>query len=86
VAFNGALVLLTLVKGKVWTGLLAIFVPFLGLVGALRLARPASPWARWRYRPDSRKLNRARRRDDRQRQRWVRWRNRVQDAIAGRPS
>jgi hypothetical protein len=86
VTFNGLLVLLTLLKGKVWTGLLAIFVPLLGLIGAIRLARPASPWARWRYRPDSRKLTRARRRDDRQRQRWVRWRNRVQDAVAGRPS
>jgi len=86
VTFNGALVLLTLLKGKIWTGLLAIFVPLLGLVGAIRLARPTSPWARWRYRPDSRKLTRARRRDDQQRRRWVRWRNRVQDAVAGRPS
>jgi hypothetical protein len=86
VLVNGALVLLTLLKGKVWTGLLGILVPFLALAGALRLARPASPWARWRYKPGSHKLQRAARRDSRQRQRWVKLRNRVQDAVAGRPS
>jgi hypothetical protein len=86
VLVNGALVLLTLLKGKVWTGLLGILVPFLALAGALRLARPASPWARWRYKPGSHKLQRATRRDSRQRQRWVKLRNRVQDAVAGRPS
>jgi len=86
IVVNGALVLLTLFKGKVWTGLLGILVPFLALIGAIRLARPASPWARWRYKAGSRKLQRAVRRDQRQRQRWVKLRNRVQDAVAGRPS
>jgi hypothetical protein len=86
VVVNGALVLLSLLKGKVWTGLLGILVPPLALIGAIRLARPGAPWARWRYRPGSRKLTRATDRDTRQRQRWVRVRDRVQDAVAGRPS
>jgi hypothetical protein len=83
---NAALVLVTLFKGKVWTGLLGIFLPFLALVGAIRLARPTSAWARWRYRPDSRKAGRAIRREARQRARWVRWRHRAEDTLAGRPS
>ena len=41
---------ITLLKGKVWTGLFGLFMPLLFIVGAIRLARPGSPWARWRYR------------------------------------
>ncbi len=85
VLFNGALVVLTFLKGKIWTGLLGILLPFLAFVGALRLARPASPWARWRYRAGSRKEGRAVRRDERHRARWVMRRKRVQDTLAGRP-
>lgn len=86
VAVNGGLVVLTLTKGKVWTGLLGILVPVLALVGAVRLARPDSPWARWRYRPGSRKTTRAHRREHQQRARWVGVRKRLEDALAGRPS
>ncbi len=85
VLFNGALVVLTLLKGKIWTGLIGILLPFIALVGAWRLARPASPWARWRYPVNGRKDERARRRDNRTRARWVTMRDRVQDALAGRP-
>jgi hypothetical protein len=86
IALNLVLVLITLLKGKVWTGLLGIFVPLLALVGAIRLARPHSAWARKRYRPDSKKLDRAVRRDGRTRQWFVQVRNKLQDALAGRPS
>jgi hypothetical protein len=86
VAFNAAFVALAMLKGKYWTGLLGVFVPTLALVGALRLARPGSPWARWRYRPGSRKEQRCLAREERHHARWVRVRRRVQDALAGRPS
>jgi hypothetical protein len=83
---NLVLVVITLAKGKIWTGLIGILFPVLVLVGSIRLARPSSAWARWRYQPDSKKLARAQRRDDRQRQFWVRARNRLEDTLAGRPS
>ncbi len=86
VLFNGSLVLLAIIKGKIWTGLFGILLPIVALVGAVRLARPASPWARWRYRPGSRKESRARHREDRFRDRWVARGRRLQDAIAGRPT
>jgi hypothetical protein len=86
VVSNGALVVLTLFKGKIWTGLLGILLPVLALIGALRLARPESPWARWRYQVGGRKEARARRRDERLRTRWVRAGQRLQDAVAGRPT
>jgi len=86
IMINGSFVALTLLKGKYWTGLLGLLVPLFAFVGAIRLARPGSPWARWRYKPGSRKDNRCRAREVRHHARWVRWRLRVQDALAGRPS
>lgn len=44
-----ALALVCLLKGKTATGLVGIVVPFVALVGAVRLARPSSWWARRRY-------------------------------------
>jgi hypothetical protein len=84
VLFNFGLAAITLLKGKIWTGLLGIFLPILIFVGAIRMARPHSPWARWRYSAD--KLAAARRRDQRIRGPVVKRMLRVQDAIAGRPN
>jgi hypothetical protein len=94
---SGALVLavdlvlatVTLLKGKIWTGLLGLFVPLLLFVGALRLARPESPWARWRYRADRRhgthKLARAQHRELRFRRPVVRAKIWLQSTISGTP-
>jgi hypothetical protein len=78
---------ITVLKGKTWTGLIGLFIPPLLVVGAIRLARPHSPWARWRYRPaeTSRKLARAARRERRLRMPTVRAKIWLQDLIAGRP-
>lgn len=80
-----ALAVVVLLKGKVWTGLVGMFVPPLLFVGALRLSRPHAPWARWRYTKKPRKMHRAL-----ERERWLRrpvvqaklW---VQDAVSGLP-
>ncbi|MCD0482463.1 hypothetical protein LO771_08620 [Streptacidiphilus sp. ASG 303] len=82
---NALLSVVTLVKGKVWTGLLGILVPGLSLVGAVRLARPASPWARWRYRTRPRRAARAERRERRLHRRADLARTRLFDLIAGAP-
>jgi len=73
----------TLLKGKIWTGLFGLFVPLLFIAGAFRLARPGSPWARWRYRNRPGKLARADRREQHLRQPVVRAKIRVQDLLAG---
>jgi hypothetical protein len=74
---------ITLLKGKIWTGLFGLFVPLLFIAGAIRLARPGSPWARWRYRNRPGKLARADRREQRLRQPVVRAKIRIQDLLAG---
>jgi hypothetical protein len=74
---------ITLLKGKVWTGLAGLFVPPLSIIGAIRLARPGSPWARWRYRDRPGKLARADRREQRLRQPVIRAKMRIQDLLTG---
>lgn len=49
-------------KGKPVAAIVGIFVWVVAVVSAVRLAKPGSPWARWRYTPDSAKLARAERR------------------------
>jgi hypothetical protein len=75
---------ITLLKGKIWTGLFGLFVPPLFLLGAIRLARPTSPWARWRYLARPRKLTKAQAREQRLRQPLIRAKIRAQDLLTGR--
>jgi hypothetical protein len=73
---------LAIFKGKPLLGLVGIFVPFASIVGAVRLATPSSPWARRRYAPESKKLERST-------ARWHRLQKRrtwLSDAIGGTPS
>jgi hypothetical protein len=74
---------ITLLKGKIWTGLFGVFLPFLFFIGALRLARPQSPWSRWRYQARPKKLARAHHREERFRQPVMRLKTRIEDLVAG---
>lgn len=51
---NLALVAVNFAKEKLAVGVIGLFVPVVSLVGALRLARPSSPWARL-YGPEKRR-------------------------------
>jgi lysyl-tRNA synthetase class 2 len=59
VAINLAFVVVVVGKGKPFTAVVGAFVPLVALVGAIRLGKPGSRWAKRRYAPDSRKLARA---------------------------
>ena len=74
-----------LLKGKLWTGFFGLFIPLVGLVGAIRLARPGSPWAHHRYRDKPKKLARARAREQKVNATWRAWREAFFDLIAGKP-
>ena len=60
VATHLAFALVCVLKGKLATGILGIVVPLLAWIGATRLAKPGSFWARRRYRGT--KLERSQRR------------------------
>ncbi|MDQ7910612.1 hypothetical protein RB614_39565 [Phytohabitans sp. ZYX-F-186] len=89
-ALNLSLATVTVLKGKLWTGLIGLFFPILLYVGAVRLARPRAPWARWFYhRPGdrwARRLERAQRREKRFHEPVARLGDRLSSLIAGRPS
>jgi hypothetical protein len=81
-----ALAAITFLKGRILLGVISIFVPVVGLVTAVRLGKPDSPWARWRYRGRrADRLERARKRHARDR-RLSAAGQRLRDAIGGAPS
>ncbi len=83
---NLALGVIVLLKGKIWTGLLGLFVLPILVLAAVRLSRPGAPWARWRYTTRPKKMERALRREKRWRRPIIRAKIYLQDAIAGKPS
>jgi hypothetical protein len=93
-AVNYSYALVCFFKGKPIVGTLGLLITFVAFVGAIRLAKPSSPWSRWFYDPDrgpagararrTRKLERARRRYD---EGWQgRLERKVDDVIGGAPS
>ncbi|MGW2842852.1 hypothetical protein ACWCWD_34325 [Streptomyces sp. NPDC001493] len=82
---NFLFVLVALFKGKARMAVVGALVPFVAVIGALRLARPASPWAKRfygrRHKARARAVLRAYHHDVR----WAGPRRRFQDLIGGAP-
>lgn len=79
---NLGFVVTTILKGKLPTGLVGAFVPFVAIVGAVRAAKPGSWWARRRYKEGGWLDRRSRARfNDAYDARW----NAMRDLIGGRP-
>ncbi|WEH42200.1 hypothetical protein OG233_23230 [Streptomyces sp. NBC_01218] len=82
---NFLFVLIALFKGKARMAVVGALVPFVAVIGALRLARPGSPWAKRfygrRHRARARAVLRAYHHDVR----WAGPRRRFQDLIGGAP-
>ncbi len=76
-----ALAFVCILKGKLATGLVGIVVPVVAFVGAVRLAKPTSPWARRRYARRPHRLARAQARFGARYQ--ARW-ERVRTLVGGR--
>jgi hypothetical protein len=93
-ALNYVFALVCFFKSKPIVGAVGLLVPFVALVGAVRLAKPSSPWSRWFYDPErgpaELRAERARRRDRAHRRYDVGWQGRLErkldDVIGGAPS
>jgi lysyl-tRNA synthetase, class II len=75
-------------KGKLWTGVLGIVlspVVIVPVIGAIRLAKPGSPWARWRYAHKPALMARAMARCAQHDRRWITRKHRIWDFIGGAP-
>lgn len=93
-ALNYLLALICFFKGKPIVGAIGLLVPFVALVGAVRLATPTSPWSRWFYDPErgpkrlrgerTRKLERSRGRFDHGLE--GRFERKLDDVIGGAPN
>ena len=79
------LAVVVLLKGKVWTGLVGMFITPLLVVAAIRLSRPHAPWARWRYTTRPRKMHKALVRERQLRRPVVQAKLWLQHAVAGEP-
>jgi hypothetical protein len=75
-------VVLALLKGKPIAGITGLFLPLVAIIAAIRLAKPRSQWAAWRYGKGSAKRARAERRFGPGYQ--ARW-NRLRDLVGGAP-
>ncbi|MER6101092.1 hypothetical protein ABT115_01770 [Streptomyces sp. NPDC001832] len=82
---NFCFVLIALFKGKVRLAVVGTLVPFLALIGAIRLARPTSMWAKRFYHNRHRARARAVLRAYHHDVRWAGPRRRFQDLIGGAP-
>ena len=80
VAFDLAVAGVCIIKGKLTTGLIGIVVPIVAFIGALRLAKPSSVWARRRY--SDAKLHRAQHRFG---PAYQMRHDRLRDLLGGRP-
>ena len=85
IALVGCFVVVSLLKGKVKLGLFGIVFPPLAVVGAVRLAKPTSVWARWLYPEGGWRLRRSEARSASRDARWLRRRERFYDLIGGAP-
>ncbi|MFE9875143.1 hypothetical protein [Streptomyces sp. NPDC005784] len=85
IALNFLFALLCLSKGKVRTAIFGVIVPFIAFIGTIRLAKPASPWAKRFYRHRPRARARSRLRAYRHDRRWAGPSRRAQEWIGGKP-
>jgi hypothetical protein len=71
----------SILKGKFYMGIMGLFIPPIAYVAAVRLARPRSLWARWRYTKNEKKMTKAVARDVKRQVR----KTRVRDFLGGTP-
>lgn len=83
--FTLALAVVVLLKGKLWTGLIGMFITPLLFIGAIRLSRPHAPWARWHYQDKPGKMRRSMERERYLRRPFVQANLWLQHVIAGEP-
>jgi hypothetical protein len=81
---DAMLSVICVMKGKYRTALFGLFLPLIGVAGAVRLARPSSVWARHRYRGG--RLDRAKRRASDFDRHWAPLQSGWENFVGGKPS
>ena len=84
IALHVGAVFICLIKAKYKMALIGALVPLVAEIGAIRLARPNSRWAKRRY--SEKKMAKAIRREEKRRARWSPITGRISDFIGGEVS
>jgi lysyl-tRNA synthetase class 2 len=80
---NLVIVTIAFLKGRLLIGWLGLFIPILAFWGAIRVGRPRSAWALWRYADKPQKLAKAQRRSSDFQSRWGSRSERVINFVCG---
>ncbi len=83
IAINLTMAAICAAKGKLGTAVAGLAVPLIAYVGAIRLARPHSPWAKRSYVKHPNRMARSEKREEHFNQRWRSKIARFQDFVAG---
>lgn len=83
IAFNLTMSAICAAKGKLGTAVAGLAAPFIAYVGAIRVARPHSPWAKRSYAKHPHRMEKAERREESFDKRWRTKVSRFQDFVAG---
>jgi hypothetical protein len=83
VSVNSVFALVCFLKGKIGTGVIGIVVPIVAITGAVRIARPKSPWGLRRYAEGGHKAEKAQVREEHFDARWRSKLMTFQDKVAG---
>lgn len=86
IALSLAVAVVAILKGRIMLGAVGLFVLPVGLVGAIRVARPQSPWARRMYPQGCKRLERAHSRFADPNRLEARLSRGLENAVGGRPS
>lgn len=86
IAINIPVVVIAALKGKIFTAVFGVFIPFLALAGAWRLAEPDSIWAKKFYAKRKDKLQRSKKRYKMYHHRFVPYKDTLWDFIGGKIS
>lgn len=81
---NLSFVLISALKGKIFLAIFGVFIPFLAMIGAFRLAEPNSIWAKKFYKPNTRKYKKTTKRYARYEKIWRTRKEKLWDIIGGK--
>lgn len=84
ILINLSIVLIAAAKGKVFMAVFGVFIPFVSLIAAIRLAEPDSVWARKFYKPNGKKAKRSDKRYARYEKTWRQRKEKLWDILGGK--
>ena len=81
---NLVFVIVSALKGKIFIALFGVFIPFVAIIGAIRVAEPESIWAKKFYKPHGNKMKKTKKRYAHYHKVWRARKEKAWDIIGGK--